>query len=94
SKKIIIYEGDIRNIDLIDSVFANNDIEAVIHFAALKSVSESIKKPIQYYENNVIGTLHLINSMLKNKIYNFIFSSSATVYGNPTAIPVHESWET
>ena len=94
SKKIIIYEGDIRNIDLIDSVFANNDIEAVIHFAALKSVSESIKKPIQYYENNVIGTLHLINSMLKNKIYNFIFSSSATVYGNPTAIPVHENCST
>lgn len=73
--------GDICDKDLLDSIFSNENIESVIHFAGLKSVGESNQNPIKYYENNFLGTLTLVNAMLNHRIKKLVFSSSATVYG-------------
>lgn len=88
---IFIYNGDVRNKMLLNDIFKNHSISDVIHFAGLKSVSESIKYPSQYYNNNVMGSLILIDKMLEFKIPHLIFSSSATVYGEPEKIPLTES---
>lgn len=88
--KIIFIEGSILDSHLLDNIFKSYDILAVIHFAALKSVSESINEPLLYYSNNVCGTINLLNLMNKYNIHNFIFSSSATVYGNQKS-PIVES---
>ena len=84
------YNFDIRNKDKIKDVLDNNNIDAVIHFAAFKSINESIEKPLLYYDNNVVGVLKLLEALQEKKIYNFIFSSSAAVYGNPSKSPVTE----
>jgi UDP-glucose 4-epimerase len=89
-KELTMVEGDIRDTDLMDPVLADNKIEAVMHFAGLKSVAESVEKPALYFDNNVGGTLSLIKAMQKNNIKMFIFSSSATVYGEPQYLPIDE----
>ncbi|ASG54261.1 MAG TPA: UDP-glucose 4-epimerase GalE [Salmonella bongori] len=87
---IDFYVGDIRDKHFLHSVFSSNNIESVIHFAGLKSVGESVVLPIKYYDNNVSGTLNLISEMIQHNIHHLIFSSSATVYGNPEKIPLEE----
>jgi UDP-glucose 4-epimerase len=84
------YKGDILDLKLLDSIFNRYKIDCVIHFAGLKSVEESTKDPFNYYNNNINGSLNLISSMIKNKVKNIIFSSSATVYGTPNYLPVDE----
>lgn len=88
--KAIFYEGDICDRNILNEVFTNNNIDLVIHMAGLKSISESILHPIKYYKNNVAGTLELLNAMFENNIYKIIFSSSATVYGEPHTLPIKE----
>ncbi|MBY7786283.1 UDP-glucose 4-epimerase GalE [Vibrio fluvialis] len=85
------YQGDIRDEAFLDSVFAKHDIQAVIHFAGLKAVGESVSKPIEYYDNNVNGTLVLVRSMRKAGVKSLVFSSSATVYGDPQIVPITET---
>lgn len=84
-------KGDIRDAELLKSIFENNEIEAVIHFAGLKAVGESIQKPLLYYENNLRGTMQLVSVMNEYNCRKLVFSSSATVYGDPKAVPVVES---
>ncbi|EGA68186.1 UDP-glucose 4-epimerase [Vibrio sinaloensis DSM 21326] len=84
------YQGDIRDESFLDSVFAQHSIEAVIHFAGLKAVGESVAKPLEYYDNNVNGSLVLARSMRKAGVKSIVFSSSATVYGDPTSVPITE----
>ncbi|MBY8308466.1 UDP-glucose 4-epimerase GalE [Vibrio fluvialis] len=85
------YQGDIRDEAFLDSVFAKLDVQAVIHFAGLKAVGESVSKPIEYYDNNVNGTLVLVRSMRKAGVKSLVFSSSATVYGDPQTVPITET---
>ncbi|MBY7884687.1 UDP-glucose 4-epimerase GalE [Vibrio fluvialis] len=85
------YQGDIREEAFLDSVFAKHDVQAVIHFAGLKAVGESVSKPIEYYDNNVNGTLVLVRSMRKAGVKSLVFSSSATVYGDPQIVPITET---
>ncbi|EEU2331025.1 UDP-glucose 4-epimerase GalE [Escherichia coli] len=89
---ICIINGDIRDRVILKSIFTENSITDVIHFAGLKSVSDSIQFPTEYYDNNVYGTLVLIEEMISNNIKNLIFSSSVTVYGTPEKIPVKETF--
>lgn len=84
------YDGDIRDRDLLDLIFEENDISSVIHFAGLKAVGESVIKPLEYYHNNVNGTLTLLKAMQEHDVRNIVFSSSATVYGDPEEIPITE----
>ena len=84
------YEGDIRDRELMFRIFSENQIDAVIHFAALKAVGESVKLPIEYYSNNVAGTVALLQMMKQFRCRNIVFSSSATVYGSPAQIPITE----
>ncbi|MBU9721569.1 MULTISPECIES: UDP-glucose 4-epimerase GalE [Bacillaceae] len=86
------YEGDLLNSNDINEVFEKEAIEAVIHFAGLKAVGESVEKPLYYYENNVTGTLKLCEEMKKHGIKNIVFSSSATVYGMPDRVPISEDF--
>ncbi|MBA3597001.1 MAG: UDP-glucose 4-epimerase GalE [Methylibium sp.] len=85
-------EGDIRDATLLDRLFAEHDIEAVIHFAALKAVGESVQQPLAYYENNVSGTIGLVEAMQRAKVHSLVFSSSATVYGDPATVPIREDF--
>ncbi len=85
------YEGDIRDETFLDTVFAQQNINAVIHFAGLKAVGESVAKPLEYYDNNVNGTLVLLRAMRKADVKSIIFSSSATVYGDPEVVPITEN---
>jgi UDP-glucose 4-epimerase len=91
---IACVEGDILDGEKLDSVFASNDIFAVIHFAGLKAVGESVSQPLRYYENNINGTVVLLKAMTKAKCKSIIFSSSATVYGEPKTVPCTEEFET
>ncbi|WP_394126997.1 UDP-glucose 4-epimerase GalE [Vibrio hepatarius] len=84
------YLGDIRDEAFLDEVFNRHDIKAVIHFAGLKAVGESVAKPLEYYDNNVNGTLVLARSMRKAGVKSIVFSSSATVYGDPEVVPITE----
>lgn len=90
-KDIKFYGSDILNKESLHDVFSSHKIDSVIHFAGLKSVGESNAKPLEYYDNNVIGTINLLNEMRRFKVKNFIFSSSATVYGTPEEIPLVET---
>lgn len=90
NKKPKLYIGDIRDKDLLNKILSENIITDVIHFAALKSVYESTIKPLEYYENNVVGTITLLEMMKKFNVKNLIFSSSCTVYGEPDNYPVNE----
>ena len=94
NKAIKIYPGDIRDFKLLEKIFSENQIEFVIHFAGLKSVSESCEKPLLYFDNNVNGTINLCNIMQKFAVKNLIFSSSATVYGNSSNAPYKEAMPT
>ncbi|AWH89657.1 UDP-glucose 4-epimerase GalE [Limnobaculum parvum] len=94
NKHIKFYQGSILDKDLLNNVFSENDISDVIHFAGLKSVSESVINPLHYYSVNVSGTLSLLNTMKDYKVKSFIFSSSATVYGKPDRLPLKEESNT
>lgn len=89
-KKVPFYKADILDREALEEIFSKEDISAVIHFAGLKAVGESVAKPWEYYENNIAGTLNLVDVMRKHGCKNIIFSSSATVYGNPAFIPITE----
>jgi UDP-glucose 4-epimerase len=91
-KPISFYELDLRDMDSLSAVFRENDIEAVIHFAGLKAVGESIKMPLLYYSNNIASTLSLCKVMGENNVKNVVFSSSATVYGDPISVPITEDF--
>lgn len=89
-QKIPFYEVDIRDRQGLEKVFSENKFDCCIHFAGLKAVGESVQKPWEYYDNNITGTLVLLDVMRKAGCKNIIFSSSATVYGNPAVIPITE----
>ena len=91
-KEIVVIEGDIRNQEELQKVFDGYKIDAVIHFAGLKAVGESVEQPLKYYDNNVIGTIVLSEVMQKNGCKSIIFSSSATVYGDPDSVPIREDF--
>ena len=89
-KKVPFYKADILDRAALEEIFSKEDISAVIYFAGLKAVGESVQKPWEYYENNIAGTLTLVDVMREHGVKNIIFSSSATVYGNPAVIPITE----
>jgi UDP-glucose 4-epimerase len=89
-KTVAFYETDLLDREALDKIFDKERIDAVIHFAGLKAVGESVAKPLEYYHNNITGTLLLCDSMRKHKVKNIIFSSSATVYGDPAFVPITE----
>lgn len=88
----LFYQGDIRDPALLDRIFAEQQIAAVIHFAALKAVGESTRLPLEYYENNLAGTLTLLQAMKRAGVNSLVFSSSATVYGDPASTPIREDF--
>ncbi|MEN9532377.1 MAG: UDP-glucose 4-epimerase GalE [Aeromonas popoffii] len=88
----VFYQGDIRDAVLLDRIFAEQQIDAVIHFAALKAVGESTRIPLDYYENNLSGTLTLLQAMKRAGVDSLVFSSSATVYGDPASTPIREDF--
>ncbi len=90
----VFYQGDIRDAEILDTIFSEHDIESVIHFAGLKAVGESVEKPLMYYDNNVHGTLRLVEAMQRAGVKCLVFSSSATVYGDPTEVPITENTPT
>ena len=91
-KKFKFYKGDIRDKEILRKIFSENDIYGVIHFAGLKAVGESVEKPIEYYDNNINGSIKLIEVMREFNVKNLIFSSSATVYGKPKSVPIKEDF--
>ncbi|WP_434361485.1 UDP-glucose 4-epimerase GalE [Parasalinivibrio latis] len=90
----VFYKGDIRDREVLRKIFAQHDIKSVIHFAGLKAVGESVEKPLEYYQNNVAGTLTLVEEMHSANVKSIIFSSSATVYGDPASVPIREDFPT
>ena len=92
NKDIKFIEGDIRDKERLQGVFSKYNIDAVIHFAGLKAVGESVEQPIKYYDNNVNGTLVLLSVMQEFQCKKIVFSSSATVYGDPTVTPIKENF--
>lgn len=91
-RKVDVIEGDIRDGALLAGIFANYPISSVIHFAGLKAVGESVEQPIRYYDNNVLGSLRLFEAMSGAGVKRLVFSSSATVYGDPHAVPISEEF--
>ncbi|UJJ32058.1 UDP-glucose 4-epimerase GalE [Halopseudomonas maritima] len=87
-------QGDINDAALLDSLFTQHTIDAVIHFAGLKAVGESVAQPLRYYHNNVSGTVTLCQAMQRAGVFNLVFSSSATVYGDPASLPIREDFPT
>ena len=87
-----VYECDMCDAEALDAVFAREHIDAVIHFAGLKAVGESVEQPARYYRNNLVSTLNLIDSMKKHCVGTVVFSSSATVYGSPKTVPIREDF--
>lgn len=87
-KEVKIYNADVRNKSALDKIFTEQKIDWVIHFAGLKAVGESCAKPIEYYDNNLNGTLTLLQSMREHGCKKIVFSSSATVYGDPEELPL------
>lgn len=88
---VAFVQGDVQDISLLKATMQNHKIDAVIHFAGLKAVGESVAMPLSYYENNVQGTLSLLRAMSEQSVKNIIFSSSATVYGDPKYLPIDEN---
>lgn len=84
------YKDDLLDKEALKSIFDENKIDAVIHFAGYKAVGESVEKPLLYYQNNVVGTLNLLEQMQDHQVKRLVFSSSATVYGDPTVVPITE----
>ncbi|NUG00991.1 UDP-glucose 4-epimerase GalE [Acinetobacter oleivorans] len=93
-KSLTFVQGDIRNADELDRVFENHSIDAVIHFAGLKAVGESQEKPLIYFDNNIAGSIQLVKSMVKAKVYTLVFSSSAAVYDESNISPLNEQMPT
>ena len=93
-KSVTLYEGDVRDGDLLAKIFASVKIDYVLHFAGLKAVGESCKMPVEYYDNNLNSTLVLVDEMRKAGVKKLVFSSSATVYGNPETLPLTEDCPT
>ena len=93
-KKFPFYQGSILDTDFLDKVFTNEDIELIIHFAAFKTVDESVQKPLKYYKNNISGTITLLEKMKEYEVKNIVFSSSATVYGTNNPSPMTEDMPT
>ncbi len=89
---VTFYEYDLCDKEKINLVFDKEKIDAVIHFAGLKAVGESVEKPLLYYQNNLISTLNLLEAMQKHNVKKIVFSSSATVYGNPKSLPIYEDF--
>jgi UDP-glucose 4-epimerase len=89
-KQVTVVEGDIRDAEMLDLLLKRRPIDRVVHFAALKAVGESVAKPLAYYDNNVTGTLTLLAACQRAGVRRFVFSSSATVYGNPQKLPLTE----
>ncbi|CEN79726.1 UDP-glucose 4-epimerase GalE [Paraclostridium sordellii] len=86
------YQLDVQDREKLDTVFKENNIDSVVHFAASKAVGESVEKPLEYYSNNLINTLVLLETMREYSVKNFVFSSSATVYGDPETCPILEDF--
>lgn len=84
------YRGELSNESLLDEIFQKHNIDAVIHFAAHSLVGESVENPLKYYENNVIGTYHLVKKMVEHEVKNIVFSSTAATYGEPDSVPIQE----
>ncbi len=91
-RKPIFVHGDVRDRVLLDEVFVEYNVEAVLHFAGLKAVGESTLQPLRYYSNNVYGSQVLLEAMAQAEVFSFVFSSSATVYGGPEQMPIAESY--
>lgn len=91
-KEVTFYEADLLDKAALTEIFKKESIDSVIHFAALKAVGESVSKPLEYYQNNIIGTLVLCDVMRSFGVKNIVFSSSATVYGNPATVPIKEDF--
>ena len=89
-KSLAFVEADLRDTDKLRTLFCQHDISAVLHFAGLKAVGESVDKPLLYYDNNVNGTLSLLEAMSESGVKTLVFSSSATVYGLPDSVPINE----
>lgn len=90
-KPVSFIQGDIRDAALLKQLFTSHPVTAVVHFAGLKAVGESVQKPLEYYSNNVHGSEVLLNAMREAGVFQFVFSSSATVYGEPAEIPISEN---
>ena len=94
-RTIPFVKAELCHEDEVEALFANYpDIDSVIHFAGLKAVGESVAKPLEYYSNNLISTLYLLQAMRRHGVKNFVFSSSATVYGDPASVPIREDFPT
>lgn len=91
-KELTFYEEDLLNKSSIQAIFSKNDIDSVIHFAGFKAVGESVAKPLSYYQNNITSTLYLCEIMKEYGVKNIVFSSSATVYGDPEEVPITEDF--
>jgi len=91
-KQLRFYQVDLRDKDALNSVFKSHPVESVIHFAGLKAVGESVEMPLRYYENNIGGTLNLCEVMIAHNVKSLVFSSSATVYGEPKTVPITEDF--
>ena len=89
-KKIRFYQTDMRDLVGLETIFSENQIDVIIHFAGLKAVGESCEKPYEYYDNNITGTLNIIKMMKQYNVKKIVFSSSATVYGDPETVPITE----
>lgn len=88
----IFYQGDIRDEAILQTIFTEHTIDAVIHFAGLKAVGESVEKPLMYYDNNIAGSINLFAQMKQHNVKRIVFSSSATVYGDPASVPISEDF--
>ncbi len=91
-RNVPFYKCDILDYDTLTKIFDENNFDAVIHFAGLKAVGESVEKPLEYYHNNMTGTFTLLRVMREHSVFNIVFSSSATVYGNPKKVPIKEDF--
>ena len=92
-KRVKFYENDVCDVEALNKIFEENEIEAVMHFAGYKAVGESVKEPLKYYLNNLDSTLNLLKVMGEHGCKKFVFSSSATVYGDPKVLPITEECE-
>ena len=88
----VFVRGDVRDRQCLETLFSEHTISAVMHFAGLKAVGESVSQPLDYYDNNVAGTISLLQAMEENWVRRFVFSSSATVYGDPPSVPIREDF--
>ncbi len=91
-RKVIFYKNDLCDADAMERIFEKHSFSSVIHFAGLKAVGESVRLPLEYFHNNLTGTITLLRTMARHGVKNLVFSSSATVYGDPDTVPVREDF--